>query len=164
MGANSEMETFFAGDLYEIPVFRQQLSSSVGRVILLVCADSGRFESLRTQLFVLVGNHMDTKRKFVNICTLATKVEDSDLWIGNTAVETTLGIGLFVSASDGSVGGCLTYLIFAVTVASCWSSGHCDDVLRGNNRVDEFLCSFYRADKPPEYEGKEKVVFEEVCR
>lgn len=37
---------------------------------------------------------MYAKRKLVDIGTLTTKVEDTNLWVRNTTVESRLGIGL----------------------------------------------------------------------
>jgi hypothetical protein len=125
MGANSEMETLFAGNLYEIPLFGQHYLRLLKDLYVLVGADTGCFERLGAQLFVLVGHHMDAEREFVDICTLATEVEDSDLRVWDTAVEATLGVRLFISVAglSASLRG-LTHFVLAVSVASCGSSGH----------------------------------------
>ena len=62
----------------------------------LVGADTGGFESLGAQLFILVGNEVNAQRKLVDIGTLATKIEDTDLRIWHTTVETRLGVWLAV--------------------------------------------------------------------
>ena len=69
--ANAHVETFFAGNLDKV----------------LVGADTGSFECLRGQLLVLVGDEVDACWEIVNGRTLATKVVDADLCVGNTAVE-----------------------------------------------------------------------------
>lgn len=58
----------------------------------LVGANTGGFESLGTQLLVLVGNEMDAERELVDICSLATKIENADLGIRYTSVEAGLGV------------------------------------------------------------------------
>lgn len=60
----------------------------------LVGANTGGFESLRAQLFVLVGDHVDAEREVVDIGTLATEIEDANLGVGDTTVETRLGVRL----------------------------------------------------------------------
>jgi hypothetical protein len=63
-------------------------------VYSLVGANTGSFQSLGAQLFIFVGDQVDAEGKLVNIRTLSAKIEDSDLRIGNTAVEAGLGVGL----------------------------------------------------------------------
>jgi hypothetical protein len=91
------METFSTSDLDKI----------------LVGADTGGFEGLGTQLFVLVGDHVDAKREFVDIGTLSSKIEDANLRVRYTTVEAGLGVRL----------------VLAVSVTSRRSSGHCDGSL-----------------------------------
>ena len=54
---------------------------------------------------------MDTEWEFINIGTLAAKVEDSDLRIGDTTVETGFRVWLW----KGEVSNCLEclYILFA---------------------------------------------------
>lgn len=78
MGANAEVETFLSGSLDEV----------------LVAADTGGFESLGAQLLILVGDEVDAEREVIDTSTLSAKIEDSDLRVGNTAVEAGLGIRL----------------------------------------------------------------------
>jgi hypothetical protein len=61
---------------------------------LLVGANSSSFEGLGAQLFVFVRDHVDAEGKFVDICTLATEVEDTNLGIWYTTVESRLWIWL----------------------------------------------------------------------
>ena len=61
---------------------------------VLVRADTGGFEGFGGQLFVLVGNHVDAERKFIDVGTLAAQIENTNLGIGDTAVEAGLGIWL----------------------------------------------------------------------
>ena len=69
---------------------------------------------------------MDTERELVDIGTLATKIEDTNLRIGHTTVEAGLWVWLvwlvFIVRSMLEV----TYLVLAVAVASRRSSGHLD--------------------------------------
>jgi len=94
VGSDSEMETFFASNLDKI----------------LVGADASGFKGFRAQLFVLIGNHVHAKREFVDIGTLSSEIEDADLGVRDTTVESRLGIGL----------------VFAIAIAAGWSSGHCE--------------------------------------
>ena len=93
---------------------------------------------------------MDAERKFINVGTLAAKVENSDLRIGDTTVETGFRVWLW----KGEVSSCLkcfyflsapghralleirrrrricglsripTYLVLAVAITSRWASCH----------------------------------------
>ena len=69
---------------------------------------------------------MDTERELVDIGTLATKIEDSDLRVGHTTVEARLGVWLLSSVLIVRSLQKATYLVLAVAVASCGSSGHLD--------------------------------------
>ena len=48
-------------------------------------------------MFVFVGDHVDAEGKFVDICTFATEVEDPNLRVWYTAVESRLGVRLVKS-------------------------------------------------------------------
>jgi hypothetical protein len=61
---------------------------------VLVGADAGCLEGFRAQLFVLIGNHVHAEREFVDIGTLASEIEDADLRVGYTTVETRLRVWL----------------------------------------------------------------------
>ncbi len=60
----------------------------------LVGADTGGFQSLGAQLFILVGNQVNAEREFVNVGALATEIEDTDLRVGDTTVESGLWVWL----------------------------------------------------------------------
>ena len=62
--------------------------------IILVGTDTGGFESFRGQLLVLVGDHVDAEGEFIDIGTFASQIEDADFGIGDTSIETRLGIWL----------------------------------------------------------------------
>jgi len=94
VGSDSHVETFFAGDLDQI----------------FVGADTRSLEGFGTQLFVLIGNHVHAKREFVDIGTLSSEIEDSDLGVWDTTVESRLRVRF----------------VLAVTVAASRSSGHFD--------------------------------------
>lgn len=61
---------------------------------VLVGADTGGFEGFGAQLFVLVGDHMNAKREFVDIGTLSSEIKDSNLGVRYTAVEAGLWVWL----------------------------------------------------------------------
>jgi hypothetical protein len=58
---------------------------------ILVGTNTTGLESFRAQLLVLIGDHMNAKRKLINIGSLSPKVEDADLGIGDATIETGLG-------------------------------------------------------------------------
>jgi hypothetical protein len=76
VGADTKMETFLSGNLDEV----------------LVGANTGGFEGLRGQLLVLVGDEVNAERELVDVGTLTTEVEDTDLGVGYTTVEARLGV------------------------------------------------------------------------
>lgn len=92
VGADTEMETFLSSGLHEV----------------LVGANTGGFESLGGQLLVLVGDHVHAGREVVDIGLLTSKIEDTDLWVGDTTVEAGLGVRL----------------VLAVAVATGRTTGH----------------------------------------
>lgn len=61
---------------------------------VLVGADTSGFEGFGRQLFVFVGDHVHTERKFIHIGTFSTQIEDADFGVGDTAVETRFRIRL----------------------------------------------------------------------
>ena len=61
---------------------------------VLVGADTSRFERFRGQLLVFVGDHVDAEREFIDVRTLAAEIENADLGVRHTTVETRLGIWL----------------------------------------------------------------------
>jgi hypothetical protein len=83
VGANTEMETFLAGNLDEIPVYVRWFPAFFVEFCSLVGANAGGFEGFRAQLFVLVGDHVDAEREIVDIGALATEVENTDLRVGH---------------------------------------------------------------------------------
>ena len=92
------MKTFLSSDFHEIStanllVLFITLLSLMWRNSL-VGANAGSFKSLRAQLLVFIGHHVDAKGELVDICTLATKVEDSNLWVRYTTVESGLWVWL----------------------------------------------------------------------
>ena len=94
--SNSEMETFFTGVLDQVSdICISELALLYPpRGDSLVCANTSSFKRLRTQLFIFVGDHVNAERKFIDIGTLTTKIEDTNLWIGDTTVESRLRIRL----------------------------------------------------------------------
>jgi hypothetical protein len=78
VGADSQVETFLAGNLDEV----------------LVGADTGGLEGLGAQLLILVRDKVDAEGEVVDVRALATEIEDADLGVGNTTVEPRLGIRL----------------------------------------------------------------------
>lgn len=49
---------------------------------------------LRRELLVLIGDQVDAERELINTGALASKIEDLDLRVGDTTVETRLGVRL----------------------------------------------------------------------
>jgi hypothetical protein len=92
VGTDTKVETFLSSGLDEV----------------LVGANTGGFESLRGQLLVFVGDHVHTGREVIDIGLLTSKIEDTDLWVGDTTVEAGLGVGL----------------VLAVAVATGRTTGH----------------------------------------
>jgi len=92
MSADTEMEGFL----------------SCGLDHVFIGTNTGSFESLGAQLFVLIGNHVNAERKLVDICSFPAEIEDTDLWVRDTSVEA----GLWVR------------LILAVTITSRWTTCH----------------------------------------
>jgi acyl dehydratase len=72
------METFLSGNLDKV----------------LVGANTGSFQGLRAQLFIFVGDKVDAEREVIDGRTLSAKVEDSNLGVGHTTVESRLRIRL----------------------------------------------------------------------
>lgn len=60
----------------------------------LVGANTGSLKGLRAQLLILVGNQVNAQRELVNVCLLAAEIEDANLWVGDTTVETGLWVRL----------------------------------------------------------------------
>lgn len=75
--------------------------SGIGGIVgdSLVGADTGGFKSLGAQLFIFVRDEVNAERKLVDICSLTAKIEDADLWVGHTTVETRLWVWLAVKRS-----------------------------------------------------------------
>lgn len=86
VGADPEMETFFAGDFDKI----------------FVGADTGGLEGLRGQLLVLIGDHVDAEGEFIDVGTLAAQIENANFGIGDTTVEAGLGIWLVLAVTVAS--------------------------------------------------------------
>ena len=82
VGTDTEVETFLSGVLDEV----------------LVGANTGGLKGLRAQLLILVGDEVNAEREVIDVSTLAAKVEDSDLGVGDTTVESRLGIRLLSKA------------------------------------------------------------------
>ncbi|KAH3660248.1 hypothetical protein OGAPHI_007453 [Ogataea philodendri] len=75
---------------------------------VLVCANSGSFQSLGGQLLQLVRNKVDTEWEVIDISLLSSKVKDSDLGVWDTSVVSRLW----------------ERLVLTVSVTSSWSSSH----------------------------------------
>jgi len=84
------------------------LSGSLDHV--LVGANTSGFQSLGAQLFILVGDQVDAERELIDVCALTAKIENTNLRVGDTTVETRLGI----------------WLVLAVAVTSRWTACHFD--------------------------------------
>jgi hypothetical protein len=86
------METILASDLAQV----------------LIGANTGSFQGLGAQLFIFVGDQVDAEGELVDGSALSAEIENSDLWVGNTTVESRLRIRL----------------VLAVTVTSRWAACH----------------------------------------
>jgi hypothetical protein len=88
MGADAEVETLLAGVLDEV----------------LVGADTGGLEGLGAQLLILVGDKVDAEGEVVDVGTLAAKIEDADLGVGDTTVEARLRVRLILAVTVATSG------------------------------------------------------------
>lgn len=101
---DAQVETFLTGDLHKVPIKSYMrlcpwLSGErcgSGSSNVLVGANTGGFESLGGQLLVLVGNQVDAGGEVIHVSLLTTKIEDTNLRVGNTTVEPGLGVRLDV--------------------------------------------------------------------
>lgn len=75
---------------------------------VLVGTDTSGFQSLRGQLFNLVGHQVDTQWEVIDRGLLSTQVVDSDLRVWDSSVVSRLWVRL----------------VLTVSVASSWSSSH----------------------------------------
>jgi hypothetical protein len=69
---------------------------------VLVGANTGSLESLGGKLLVLVGNQVDAHGEVIHVGLLTTKIEDTNLRVGNTTVEPGLGVGLEVDSCQSN--------------------------------------------------------------
>jgi hypothetical protein len=70
------------------------LIESIYWINSLVGANTGSLKGLRAQLLILVGNQVNAQRELVNVCLLASEIEDANLWVGDTTVEAGLWVRL----------------------------------------------------------------------
>ena len=75
---------------------------------VFVAADTPSLESLRGELLQLVRHQVNRQRELVNSGLLTSQVEDPDLGVGDTTIESALGIGL----------------VLTVAIALSWSPSH----------------------------------------
>lgn len=66
------------------------LSAELDQV--LVAANSAGFQSLGTQLFILVGHEMDAQREILDRGLLSAQIKDTNLWVWHTTAEPGLGV------------------------------------------------------------------------
>ena len=78
VGSDTEVETLLTGVLDEV----------------LVGANTGGLESLGAQLFILVGDEVNAEREVIDVRLLSAEIKNSDLGVGDTTVESRLGIRL----------------------------------------------------------------------
>jgi len=88
MHTDTDMELILSGSLDEV----------------LVAADPGGLHGLGGQLLQLVGHQMDGQGELVNSGPLTSQIEDTDLGIGHTPVESRLGVGLVLAITVASRG------------------------------------------------------------
>merc|ERR550517_152141 len=56
-------------------------------------------KGLRGELLELIRNEMDREGELIDTGLLPAQVKDPDLWVGNTTVEPTLGVGLVLAVA-----------------------------------------------------------------
>ena len=81
--SHSHVETFLSGNLDQV----------------LVGANTGGFERLGAQLFIFVGDEVNAEWELVNVGSLSAQVEDSNLWVWHTTVESGLWVWLETAVS-----------------------------------------------------------------
>jgi len=88
---------------------------------VFVAANTSGLESLAGELLYFEGDEMGAEWELINAGLLTSEVEDSDLGIRDTTAVAGLGV----------------WLVLAITVASCWTSSHDDDVQWTTSNNDE---------------------------
>lgn len=78
VSADAEVERLLSGGLHHV----------------LVGANTGSLEGLGGKLLILVGDQVDAEWELVNVGLLATEIEDANLWVWDTTVETRLWVRL----------------------------------------------------------------------
>lgn len=73
------------------------LSAELDQV--LVAANSAGFQSLGTQLFILVGHEMDAQREILDGRLLSAQIEDANLRVWHTTAEPGLGVRLILAVA-----------------------------------------------------------------
>jgi len=64
---------------------------------VLVRTDTGGFQGLGGELFILIRDHVDAERELINARLLATQVVDTNLRIGDTPAKPGLGVGFVLA-------------------------------------------------------------------
>ena len=82
------------GEGRSIPNSHMETVLSVGLDEVLVCTDTSRLKSFGRELLVLIGDEVHAERELIDAGTLTAQIEDADLGVGNTAVETGLWVRL----------------------------------------------------------------------
>ena len=112
---DAQVETFLTGDLDKVPIESHMRMCPCmsgerygsGSSNVLVGANTGGFESLGGQLLVLVGNQVDAGGEVIHVGLLTTKIEDTNLRVGNTTVEpglrVRLDVGRLMSAKNADL-------------------------------------------------------------
>jgi hypothetical protein len=76
---------------------------------VLVGANTGGLESLGAQLFILVGDEVNAEGEVIDVRLLSAEIEDSNLGVRDTTVESGLGIRLVLAVSVAT-GGTTSHL------------------------------------------------------
>merc|ERR1719297_390605 len=79
---------------------------------ILVTADAAGLQRLRGQLLELVGRQVDGEGELVHTGLLTSEIIDPDLGVGDTTVESALGIGLILAVAI-ALGRSPTHLYFS---------------------------------------------------
>merc|ERR1719209_1060543 len=83
MDSHPDVEAFLAAVLHKV----------------LVAANPSSLKGLRGELLELIRNEMDREGELVDTGFLPAQVKDPDLWVGDTTVEPTLGVGLVLAVA-----------------------------------------------------------------
>lgn len=83
MQPHTDMELIFAAVLHEV----------------LIAANTSRFKGFGTELFIFIGNQMNTEGEIIDSGLLLAQIEDTDLGVGDTTTEPGFRIRLVLTVA-----------------------------------------------------------------